>query len=1052
MITAAESAAPPRLALIWPTQVETLKDVRSLVEVELTRSSQVILLERSELDHIMEEQRVVLAGWTEESQGLALGRLQGADLVGLCLEDRLPAQGDPRLLPSGLRVSLFEVQTSFKLVDESITFPTKEDLSLEEFAREIAGRLRLGLRKYPAVKSGVVKVGIGTVQRGTWEPETLLSSDLLGEWFSRLLVRSPGVVVLERRHLGMSLAERLFQPELEPPAGCDVVVEAAVARLPDEQTELRITLRTVATAELVTLPAWTGSELVSRVLIDQAASILAAIQAAPGRPTTPEALAEEARRMFDQAYWAAKTDQELKACELAQAVLVIEPGHHNAQLLRTRMLPEVNAERFKAWERLTAAERQLTLEAQAWCLRDYYSRRCAFVQTNRNMWSGWIRFGDLEDGYELGWLRVPLAHGKPELEKLAAELAIGFADFYQAEVERRQEPTLLFQLHSEDFASVLRETMGRVSEPRRFFELARRLYLLEAGRYPWRNGMALQRPGVTYQAMHLAEAVRQFRFRGRDGFWIELQEFHDWLRAQPEALGPFLADWLVYDCWRDVPSRAFDDAGRPKPTTGMSTSWHDKLVFASESGLSRADCVRRLTARVPAILTQAGGRKIENLKAMLRGMRFLEEAETSELLEIWARARQDERVCPNALAWRLAGVLEQRERWEALDRVTSEALPLLEPGAPEGRELMPARDRARARLGRESAGEVLWSKARQILPLTTLRHPPVDWIVTADHLFWIDTAGGLHQLELATGTLTAHPILSTQSTNTPHRTWDISGWVPIAHRLALCRRRLFACHPGDGLLELDLASGHQRLVDARQGLPANRVLMLVTVDDRLVCVGVRGFSEDLNVSPPKVLFTFDPDSGRSQPIAGSGTEAPGFPNRNVRHLEFVDLSPDPVRDGLWAIMLVNNRSKLFWYSASENRWHELLDQFFDWHLGHEDRLLEPHPAGVLVGRHLYNASKAQLRPVAEVVGAQEQEGADGLGLIGPHVVYWNGAMWGVTGEQRLARLGGPQPFAVAVRLQSLEEVIVRLIPTPVSLLVVTRQSTPEAFSIWQLHP
>ena len=50
VITVAVSAAPPRLALIWPTQVESLKDVRSLVEIELTRGDQVALLERSELE------------------------------------------------------------------------------------------------------------------------------------------------------------------------------------------------------------------------------------------------------------------------------------------------------------------------------------------------------------------------------------------------------------------------------------------------------------------------------------------------------------------------------------------------------------------------------------------------------------------------------------------------------------------------------------------------------------------------------------------------------------------------------------------------------------------------------------------------------------------------------------------------------------------------------------------------------------------------------------------------------------------------------------------
>ena len=131
------------------------------------------------------------------------------------------------------------------------------------------------------------------------------------------------------------------------------------------------------------LPPWTGSELNPGVVIDQAVFILAAIQAAPARATTPEALADEVERLFDRAYWAAKTARELEAYDLAQAVLVIEPGHRNAQLLRLRLLPEVNAERFKAWDRLTPPEQQRTLTAQAWCLRDYYTRRGAFVQTNR---------------------------------------------------------------------------------------------------------------------------------------------------------------------------------------------------------------------------------------------------------------------------------------------------------------------------------------------------------------------------------------------------------------------------------------------------------------------------------------------------------------------------------------------------------------------------------------------------------------------------------------------------------------------------------------------
>jgi hypothetical protein len=130
-------------------------------------------------------------------------------------------------------------------------------------------------------------------------------------------------------------------------------------------------------------------------------------------------------------------------------------------------------------------------------------------------------------------------------------------------------------------------------------------------------------------------------------------------------------------------------------------------------------------------------------------------------------------------------------------------------------------------------------------------------------------------------------------------------------------------------LELDTASGAQRLVDAQQGLPANRVLMLVPFDNGLICVGVRHFSDDLNVSPPKVVFAFDPDTRRSQALAGSQIQAPGFPNRNVRHLEIVDLSPDPARGGLWATMLVNNRftgTAPSGESPADNGWPDWGDQ------------------------------------------------------------------------------------------------------------------------------
>jgi len=225
-------------------------------------------------------------------------------------------------------------------------------------------------------------------------------------------------------------------------------------------------------------------------------------------------------------------------------------------------------------------------------------------------------------------------------------------------------------------------------------------------------------------------------------------------------------------------------------------------------------------------------------------------------------------------------------------------------------------------------------------------------------------------------------------------------------------------------------------------------------------------STRVRVLPPNVLGELNLLAGRGPvgvvdaamesraTLERAGVIVEDLANRKVRHLEVVDLSPDPARGGLWATLLVNNRSKLFWYSARENTWHELLDQFFDWHLGQEDRLLDPHPAGVLVGRHLYEASTAKLRSITEAAGAQGKGHAETLALIGPQVVYWNGAAWGITGGQRLARLGGPgQGLEVGARLQPADETITRLLPTPASLIVVTRNGNQEnAFAVWQVDP
>ncbi len=233
---AAEDGPPASLAIV-ETDPE-LSPLSSLLEVQLSRQG-LSLVERSELDRILQEQELSAAGLVDRAALLTVGRLVRADAFLLLSLEVAPKEGDE---PEGLlRVRLVETAHGVRLLDWFAAWRPDE---AEEAAAGICETALGAISKLKLPPGELIPIGIVDIHRVQLGEEHQWVCRALTTMLSSRLSKEPRVVVLEREDLKLLMEEKqLTEGEEGRFWGSGVLIEGYVQRAAEDRLDIKLELR-----------------------------------------------------------------------------------------------------------------------------------------------------------------------------------------------------------------------------------------------------------------------------------------------------------------------------------------------------------------------------------------------------------------------------------------------------------------------------------------------------------------------------------------------------------------------------------------------------------------------------------------------------------------------------------------------------------------------------------------------------------------------------------------------------------------------------------------
>jgi hypothetical protein len=175
----------------------------SLLEVKLAQEPNLVLLERHEIDKILQEQQFSAAGLVRREAVIEVGQLLRADaLVLLSAEDGEEA-GQNKLL----RVRLVETAHGLRLLDKYEQWDTPK---LEEAAARITEKIASMVSKLTLTTGQAIPVGIVDIHRVQLGERYKWLERTLATMLSVRLSREPQIIMLEREDLKILHDEKLL--------------------------------------------------------------------------------------------------------------------------------------------------------------------------------------------------------------------------------------------------------------------------------------------------------------------------------------------------------------------------------------------------------------------------------------------------------------------------------------------------------------------------------------------------------------------------------------------------------------------------------------------------------------------------------------------------------------------------------------------------------------------------------------------------------------------------------------------------------------------------
>lgn len=220
--------AETHVALVSTSGEKAENNVLPLAEVLLSKQPDITLVERREVERILNEQKLILSGLCDSDKAMAIGKLMGVEIFAVL--EILPGSKET------LGLIVFDAGNGVKLLD--MTLPADE---IEKTAKIVVTGVSKACakRQQPALQRKTVC--LLSVRNAELPREMDGFCACLGMLLERALLDSPGIVVLERNRLELVNRERSLPvaEELKDLWSSVVVVESDVRRAADGR-DLRV--------------------------------------------------------------------------------------------------------------------------------------------------------------------------------------------------------------------------------------------------------------------------------------------------------------------------------------------------------------------------------------------------------------------------------------------------------------------------------------------------------------------------------------------------------------------------------------------------------------------------------------------------------------------------------------------------------------------------------------------------------------------------------------------------------------------------------------------
>lgn len=442
----------------------------SLLEVRLSESASIELLEREHIDSILDEHKLSLTGLVQRDDIIRAGKLLRADaFLLLSLEKSTKAKDGGGDL---LRIRIVETSYGIRLVD---TFEQVDAEDVPQAVERIASKTNNASQKLTIPHEESIAAGIVDVQRASLADRHKRLANVLPAMLSSCLGKEPRIIILEREDLKLLLREKqLTEGRNRDFLNSAVIINGHLQPKGRNGVKLTLSLKGSSTEDTTTFTVSLDPNEPGKAVDEMAINIIKEIlNAEPTSLWQPKQEAEEFFRHGQNLMNHSEHKEALAPLETAHALQPDNIYYTNALFVNecaARRI-ELFRSRRKSFHEITVCYSNVELANAASCLvrqmRAKYNDGSLSASDVDSLWSNDVC------SYPLyGYFNSPASVSTPEIRNINRESRRIWTETCQkAFRETGREPTRLIELawvSSDKHAEVmqnLREALGEFILP-----------------------------------------------------------------------------------------------------------------------------------------------------------------------------------------------------------------------------------------------------------------------------------------------------------------------------------------------------------------------------------------------------------------------------------------------------------------------------------------------------------------------------------------------------------------------------------------------------------